>query len=88
MSEERERYQMFEQLMVELTAKSDDLGLLIAQFLAGYWHTRMIEFLSQRDSYDEEHYEEARIAGIILEEGSVEIPELVYAVANTVEEEE
>ncbi|KAJ5114101.1 hypothetical protein N7456_002635 [Penicillium angulare] len=86
MAEEKEQYEMFEQLMVELTAKFDELGLPIAQFLADYWHKRMIEFLSERDPYNEEHHKEARRAGIILEEAPIEIPELVYIVANTVEE--
>ena len=35
--------------------------------VGGYWHTRMIEVLSHRDPYDEEHIIESRRVGVSLE---------------------
>ncbi|OQE07678.1 hypothetical protein PENVUL_c012G08758 [Penicillium vulpinum] len=62
-----------EKLLDELKIKFDDLGLSVMEFLEGYWYTRMIDVLSQRDPYDEEYSIELRRIGVDLEldEGDV-----------------
>lgn len=67
LDEERLRLKDLEQLMNEFEAKFDELGLPIMDFLDGYWHTRMMSFLSERDPYDEEHVMGARRIGVKLE---------------------
>lgn len=57
----------FEELMEEMESKLDELGLSLEEFLDCYWYDRVIEYLSRRDRYDEEHVTEARKMGIFLE---------------------
>ncbi|KAJ5592668.1 hypothetical protein N7537_009572 [Penicillium hordei] len=64
----------FEELMEEMESKLDELGLPLEEFLDGYWYDRVIEHLSRRDRYDEEHVTEARKMGIFLEAEEFCIP--------------
>ncbi|OQE13944.1 hypothetical protein PENSTE_c041G01487 [Penicillium steckii] len=45
----------FEQLVLEFERKLDETGLPILEFLESFWFQRMVEYLSNRDPYDEEH---------------------------------
>lgn len=67
----------FEQLMEEMESKLDELGLPLEEFLDCYWYDRVIEHLSRRDRYDEDHATEARKMGIFLEAEEFCIPERV-----------
>ncbi|CAI7568372.1 unnamed protein product [Penicillium crustosum] len=67
LDEEKLRIIELEKLLDELKIKFDELGLPVMEFLDGYWHTRMIEVLSHRDPYDEEHIIESRRVGVSLE---------------------
>lgn len=53
-------------LVTEFEDKFDELGLPILDFLQGFWYSRMISFLSERDSYDQEHVLESRKLGVEL----------------------
>ncbi|OQE18818.1 hypothetical protein PENFLA_c020G06845 [Penicillium flavigenum] len=50
-----------------MESKLDELDLSLEEFLDGYWYDGVIEHLSRRDHYDEEHITEARRMGIFLE---------------------
>lgn len=65
--EEQPRLKFLEKLVAEFEAKHAELDIPILEFLEKHWHPRMIEFLSQRDKYDEEHHEECKRLGIYLE---------------------
>lgn len=67
----------FEELMEEMESKLDELGLPLEEFLDGYWYDRVIEYLSRRDHYDEEHVTEARRMGIFLKAEEFCIPDRV-----------
>ncbi|CAI7605724.1 unnamed protein product [Penicillium glandicola] len=67
----------FEELMEEMESKLDELGLPLEEFLDGYWYDRVIEYLSRRDYYDEEHVTEARRMGIFLEAEEFCIPDRI-----------
>ena len=67
----------FEELMEEMESKLDELSLPLEEFLDGYWYDRVIEHLSRRDRYDEEHVTEARKMGIFLEPEEFCIPDRV-----------
>jgi hypothetical protein len=56
-----------ETLVSEFEAIFDELGLPLIEFLEGYWHTRMMEHLLERDPYNEEHDQGARSIGVILQ---------------------
>lgn len=75
--EEKSRIIELETLLDELKIKFDELGLPVMEFLEGYWHTRMIEVLSQRDPYDEEHIIESRRIGVSLEPDECIVPDRV-----------
>ncbi|KAJ5434000.1 hypothetical protein N7491_004595 [Penicillium cf. griseofulvum] len=75
--EEKSRILELEKLLAELEIKFDDLGQPLMEFLEGYWHTRMIEVLSQRDPYDEEHVIESRQIGVTLEPDECVVPDRV-----------
>jgi hypothetical protein len=75
--EEKLRILELEKLLAELKIKFDDLGQPVMEFLEGYWHTRMIEVLSQRDPYDEEHVIESRRIGVTLELDECVVPDRV-----------
>ncbi|KGO53459.1 hypothetical protein PEX2_060660 [Penicillium expansum] len=66
-----------EKILDELKIKFDELGQPVIEFLEGYWHTRMIEFLSQRDPYDEDHVIESRRMGVALEPDECVVPDRV-----------
>ncbi|KAK4861551.1 hypothetical protein LT330_003586 [Penicillium expansum] len=63
-----------EKILDELKIKFDELGQPVMEFLEGYWHTCMIEVLSQRDPYDEDHIIESRRIGVALEPDEGIIP--------------
>ncbi|KGO77406.1 hypothetical protein PITC_047790 [Penicillium italicum] len=65
----------FEELMEEMESKLDGLNLPLEEFLDGYWYDRVIEHLSKRDHYDEEHVREAKLMGIFLEAEEFCIPD-------------
>lgn len=67
----------FEELMKEMESKLDELDLPLEEFLDGYWYDRVIEYLSRRDHYDEEHVTETRRMGIFLEAEELCIPDRV-----------
>ncbi|KGO72666.1 hypothetical protein PITC_056520 [Penicillium italicum] len=67
----------FEKVLDELKIKFDELGLPVMEFLEGYWHTRMIEILSQRDPYDEQHVIKSRQIGVMLEPDECVVPDRV-----------
>ncbi|KXG49146.1 uncharacterized protein PGRI_030160 [Penicillium griseofulvum] len=73
--EEMPRILELEKLLTELKVKFDELNQPVMEFLEGYWHTRMIEVLSQRDPYDEEHVTESRRIGVTLELDECVVPD-------------
>lgn len=77
LDEEKSRIIELEKLLDELKIKFDELGLPVMEFLEGYWHTRMIEALSHRDPYDEEHIIESRRIGVSLEPDECVVPDRV-----------
>lgn len=77
LDEEKSGIIELEKLLDELKIKFDELGLPVMEFLEGYWHTRMIEVLSHRDPYDEEHIMESRRIGITLEPDECVVPDRV-----------
>ncbi|KAK4860878.1 hypothetical protein LT330_004609 [Penicillium expansum] len=56
----------FEKLVIEFQAKFDELALPMMEFLEGHWYNRMIDFLRQRDRYNEEHFIGSRRIGVNL----------------------
>ena len=58
----------FEKLVIEFQAKFDELALPMIEFLEGYWYNRMIEYLRQRDRYDEGHAIGSRSIGVNLQQ--------------------
>ncbi|CAG7958813.1 unnamed protein product [Penicillium olsonii] len=56
----------FEKLVIEFQAKFDEIALPIIEFLEGYWYNRMVEYLRQRDSYDEKHFIGSKRIGVNL----------------------
>lgn len=77
LDEEKSRIIELEKLLDELKIKFDELGLPVMEFLEGYWHTRMIEVLSHRDPYDEDHIMESRRIGVTLEPDECVVPDRV-----------
>ncbi|KAJ5382404.1 hypothetical protein N7517_000315 [Penicillium concentricum] len=75
--EENLRIMDFEKLLDELKIKFDDLGQPVMEFLEEYWYPRMIEYLSHRDPYDEEHVIESRRIGVELEPEEWVVPNRV-----------
>lgn len=73
--EEKSRIIELEKLLDELKIKFDELGLPVMEFLEGYWHTRVIEVLSHRDPYDEDHIMESRGIGVTLEPDECVVPD-------------
>jgi hypothetical protein len=59
--------EVLDRLMLEFEEKFDELGLPLIEFLEGYWHTRMVQHLLERDPYNENHDREARKIGVILQ---------------------
>jgi hypothetical protein len=66
-----------ERLVAEFNEKFDELGRPIMDFLKGYWYSRMIEFLSERDPYDEEHHVELGKIGVKLEAEERVLPDRI-----------
>lgn len=66
-----------ERLVAEFNERFDELGPPIMDFLQGYWYSRMTEFLSERDPYDEEHVVESRTIGVKLEAEEWVLPDRV-----------
>ncbi|KAJ6143691.1 hypothetical protein N7471_003144 [Penicillium samsonianum] len=77
LDEQKPRLMELEKLLDELKIKFDELGHPVMEFLEGYWHTRMIEVLSQRDPYDQEHIIESRRIGVTLEPDECVVPDRV-----------
>ncbi|KAF4770001.1 hypothetical protein HAV15_011884 [Penicillium sp. str.  len=77
LDEEKSRMIELEKLLDELNFKFDELGLPVMEFLEEYWQTRMIEVLSHRDPYDEEHIIESRRIGVTLEPDECVVPDRV-----------
>jgi hypothetical protein len=77
LDEDRLRLEALDRLVTEFDDKFDELGLPIMEFLQGYWHTRMIEYLSERDPYDQEHVVESRKLGVELEPEPWVVPDRV-----------
>ncbi|OQE40847.1 hypothetical protein PENCOP_c005G00683 [Penicillium coprophilum] len=75
--EESLRIMELENLLDELRIKFDDLGQPVMKFLEGHWYTRMIDHLSQRDSYDEEHVTDLKRIGVKLEPEEFVVPDRV-----------
>lgn len=75
LDEEKSRIIELETLLDELKIKFDELGLPVMEFLEGYWHTRVIEVLSHRDPYDEDHIMESRGIGVTLEPDECVVPD-------------
>lgn len=67
LEEDKQGIETLEQLVGRFEAKFKELGLPIWVFLEGYWHTYMVEFLSGFDPYDEEHDQDTRNLGVILQ---------------------
>lgn len=74
LEEEEERLKDLERLVSELEAKFEELGLPVLEFLEGYWHSYMIQFLSKLDPYNEEHHKEVRKLGVVLEVDERPVP--------------
>ncbi|KAJ5158208.1 uncharacterized protein N7500_007859 [Penicillium coprophilum] len=72
--EESLRITELEQLLDKLRIKFDNLGQPVMNFLEGYWYTYIIDHLSQRDPYDEEHIIETKRIGVELEPEEFVIP--------------
>jgi hypothetical protein len=66
-----------ERLVAKFNDKFDELGLPMMDFLQGHWYSRMIEFLSERDPYDEEHHVELGKIGVKLEAEEWVLPDRV-----------
>ena len=62
-----------------------ELDLSIVNILAGSSHRRMVEFLSQRDSYNETHCNGARQIGVFLKAGNIRTPNVIYIVTDKVD---
>ncbi|KAJ5319582.1 uncharacterized protein N7506_012286 [Penicillium brevicompactum] len=85
--EDKHRYKQLDQLVGKFDTWFDELELPIVEFLSGPWHSHMVEVLSTRDSYDEEHVRQTRDLGIFLEPVDFdEIPQFVYYLGHQVEE--
>ncbi|KAL4789392.1 hypothetical protein BDV19DRAFT_395087 [Aspergillus venezuelensis] len=65
--ENKQGVEILENLISEFEAKYNELSLTIWEFLEGYWHTRMVEYLCEHDPYGEEHDREARSMGVFLQ---------------------
>lgn len=77
LDEEELRLRDLERLVAEFNERFDELGPPIMDFLQGYWYSRMTEFLSERDPYDEEHVVESRAIGVKLEAEEWVLPDRV-----------
>lgn len=66
-----------EKLVTDFNKKFDELGLPLVEFLQKYWYSRMIEFLSERDPYDEEHVVAVGKIGVKLEAEERGLPDRV-----------
>ncbi|OKP12712.1 hypothetical protein PENSUB_1652 [Penicillium subrubescens] len=66
-----------EKLVAEVNEKFDELGFPIIVFLQGHWYSRIVEFLSERDPYDEEHHVELGKIGVKLEAEEWVLPDRV-----------
>ena len=86
LDEERNRYMELEKLVLEFDTKFTELGLPIWEFLTKHWRPRMIDYLSHRDPYDEEHRRETRKLGIDLEVDDSDIPCWIHFLGDQVEE--
>ncbi|KAJ5353483.1 hypothetical protein N7541_006047 [Penicillium brevicompactum] len=85
--EDKHRYKQLDQLVARFDTWFDELELPIMEFLSGPWHSHMVEVLSNRDSYDEEHLRQTRDLGIFLEPVDFdEVPQLVHILGHQVEE--
>lgn len=73
-------------LVSEFEAKFVELGLPLIEFLEGYWHTRMIEHLLERDPYNEEHDRGARSIGVILQAEESELDRVPLLIGAQVKE--
>ncbi|KAJ5088470.1 hypothetical protein N7456_012086 [Penicillium angulare] len=86
LDEQKWGYQALEILMQEFQSQFDTLELPLWEFLTTHWQPRMIEYLSQRDSYNQKHHEETRKLGVLLEPAGNDIPDWLYYFGNKVEE--
>lgn len=86
LDEEKTRHDELEKLVLEFDTKFTELGLPIWEFLTKHWQPRMIDYLSHRDPYDEEHHKETRKLGVDLEVDDSEIPHWIHFLGNQVEE--
>lgn len=77
LDEDRLGVEALETLVAEFDAKFDELGLPIMDFMQGFWYTRMIEYLSARDPYDQEHVVQSRKLGVELEPEPWVVPDRV-----------
>jgi hypothetical protein len=59
--------EVLDSLMLEFEKKFDELGFPLIEFLEGYWHTRMVQHVLERDPYDEKHDQETRSIGVVLQ---------------------
>ncbi|KAJ5323155.1 hypothetical protein N7452_011444 [Penicillium brevicompactum] len=85
--EDKHRYKQLDQLVEKFDTWFDELELPIMEFLSGPWHSHIVEVLSTRDSYDEEHVRQSRDLGIFLEPADVdEAPKFFYLLGHQVEE--
>ncbi|KAL4928506.1 uncharacterized protein BDV17DRAFT_291718 [Aspergillus undulatus] len=67
MEENKPGIEVLEQLILEFDPMYNELGVSIWEFLEGCWHTRMVEYFCERDTYDEEHERDARSIGDFLQ---------------------
>jgi hypothetical protein len=84
--EDQHLYDELEKLISEFEMEFNQLGLPITEFLHNYWHARMIEYLSTPGTYDDEHIQQTRNLGILLEPHEIDIPDVVYYFGNQVDE--
>ncbi|KAJ5159911.1 uncharacterized protein N7482_006915 [Penicillium canariense] len=67
LEEDAQTIEKHKQLVIDFEAKFDELGLSILEFLEGYWHTHMVEYLLGGDPYNEDHDVGARSMGVFLQ---------------------
>jgi hypothetical protein len=66
-----------EKFLKEIITKFEELAVPIMSFLDGHWQSRITEYISAHDLFDEGHVRNARAAGIDLVAEETPAPEWV-----------
>ncbi|KAL4943037.1 hypothetical protein BDV06DRAFT_221644 [Aspergillus oleicola] len=66
--ENQQGIEMLEELVPMFEAKLNELGIAIWDFLGGYWHAYMTEYISELNSYDNGHDSASRDLGESLQD--------------------